>query len=106
MNLIATAVQTRRSHDRVLHGWYMYDWANSAFAVTILAALFGPYLDRVVVPEAGVSIVWLGVSGLSATSLYGYALGISAFLVLISSPVLGAIADATAAKKRFMMFFC
>ena len=106
MNITATAVLARRSHDRVLHGWYMYDWANSAFAVTILAALFGPHLDKVVVPDAGVSIPWLGVSGLSATSLYGYALGISALLVLLSSPVLGAIADATAEKKRFMMFFC
>jgi len=84
----------------------MYDWANSAFAVTILAALFGPYLSKVVVPEGGVAIPLLGISGLSATSLYGYALGFSAFLVLLSSPVLGAIADYTTAKKRFLMFFC
>lgn len=106
MSLTAAAVATRRGHDRVLHGWYMYDWANSAFAVTILAALFGPYLDKVVVPASGVEIPWLGITGLSATSLYGYALGLSALLVLLSSPVLGAIADSTAAKKRFLMFFC
>ena len=97
---------TRPAHDRVLHGWYMYDWANSAFAVTILAALYGPYLDKVVVPTGGVDIAWLGLYGLSATSLYGYTLGLSAFFVLLSSPVLGAIADHTAAKKRFMIFFC
>jgi UMF1 family MFS transporter len=97
---------TRRAHDRVLHGWYMYDWANSAFAVTVLAALFGPYLDQVVVPAGGVDIPWLGAYGLSATSLYGYTLGLSALLVLLTSPVLGAIADHTAAKKRFMAFFC
>ncbi len=106
MRVTAAAVEARRTHDRVLHGWYMYDWANSAFAVTILSALFGPYLDKVVVPEAGVDIALLGMHGLSATSLYGYTLGLSAFLVLISSPILGAIADSTAAKKRFMMFFC
>lgn len=106
MSVTAATIASRRAHDRVLHGWYMYDWANSAFAVTILSALFGPYLDKVVVPAGGVAIPWLGVTGLSATSLYGYALGLSALLVLLSSPVLGAIADATAAKKRFMMFFC
>jgi UMF1 family MFS transporter len=106
MLVTAAAVGKHTAHDRVLHGWYIYDWANSAFAVTILSALFGPYLDKVVVPEGGVSIALLGISGLSATSLYGYALGLSALLVLLSSPVLGAIADSTASKKRFLMFFC
>ncbi len=93
-------------HSRVLRAWYMYDWANSAFAVTILAALFGPYLDQAVVPGSGVDIPWLGMYKLSSTSLYGYTLGISAFLVLLSSPIMGAIADYTSAKKKFLMFFC
>jgi UMF1 family MFS transporter len=106
MSVNAAAVRTRTAHDRVLHGWYMYDWANSAFAVTILSALFGPYLDKVVVPSAGVDLPLLGITALSATSLYGYALGISALLVLLTSPVLGAIADSTSAKKPFLMFFC
>jgi MFS transporter, UMF1 family len=87
-------------------GWYMYDWANSAFAVTILAALFGPYLDRVVVPAGGWAPPIPGMGALSSTSLYGYTLGLSAFFVLLSSPVLGAIADSGHAKKRFLMFFC
>lgn len=86
-------------------GWYMYDWANSAFSVTILAALFGPYLDKVVVPAGGYVLPLIGTTPLSATSLYGYALGISAFAVLLSSPVLGAIADAGSSRKRFMAVF-
>ncbi|MCB2203875.1 MFS transporter [bacterium] len=106
MSVSAAVLRTRTAHDRVLHGWYMYDWANSAFAVTILAALFGPYLDKVVVPAGGVDIPLLGIHALSATSLYGYALGLSALVVLLSSPILGAIADSTSAKKSFMMFFC
>ncbi|MAT38121.1 MAG: MFS transporter [Ectothiorhodospiraceae bacterium] len=84
----------------------MYDWANSAFAMTILAALFGPYLEQAVVPEGGVDIPLLGMSAVSATSLYGYVLGLSAFLVLLSSPILGAIADRTSAKKKFLSLFC
>lgn len=99
-------VDGSREHKRILFGWYMYDWANSAFAVTILAALFGPYLSLVVVPAGGVDIPLLGMTALSATSLYGYALGLSALFVLLTSPVLGAIADSTASKKRFLMFFC
>lgn len=86
-------------------GWYAYDWANSAFAVTVLAALFGPYLDKVVVPETGYSLPIFGMQHLSATSLYGYALGLSALLVFASSPLLGAIADQTRRKKRFLMVF-
>lgn len=94
------------SKQRVLFGWYMYDWANSAFALTILAALFGPYLDKVVVPASGFDIPLLGMTGLSATSLYGYTLGTSAMLVLLTSPVLGAIADHSSSKKSFLIFFC
>jgi UMF1 family MFS transporter len=43
---------------------------------------------------------------LSATSLWGYASGLVAFLVLISAPVLGGIADASQRKKSFQMAFC
>lgn len=87
-------------------GWYMYDWANSAFAVTILAALFGPYLDKVVMPPGGIDIPALGLTKVSATALYGYLLGFSALVVLLTSPILGAIADYGGYKKRFLMGFC
>jgi UMF1 family MFS transporter len=53
-----------------------------------------------------VDIPALAIRGLSATSLYGYTLGLSALLVLLTSPLLGAIADRTASKKRFLMVFC
>ncbi len=98
--------RSSRSDSSTLFGWYMYDWANSAYAVTIIGALFGPFLSRVIVPAGGVDIPLLGMQGVSATSLYGYSIGISAFLVLLTSPILGAIADHTASKRTFLMFFC
>ncbi|MDH7514549.1 MAG: MFS transporter [Bacteroidota bacterium] len=98
-----TASQQRRR--RTLFGWYMYDWANSAFATTVLAALFGPYLDTVVVPKGGVVVPFLGKTPLGATSLYGYALGISALIVLLIAPLLGAVADAGGCRKRFLALF-
>jgi MFS transporter, UMF1 family len=101
----STAVSVTDARRRVLHGWYMYDWANSAFAVTILAALFGPYLASVVVPEGGVDLPLLGLTGVKATSLYGYTLSASALLVMLIMPVLGAIADHTSAKRPFLFFF-
>jgi MFS transporter, UMF1 family len=87
-------------------GWYYYDWANSAFAMTILAALFGPYLDKVVVPPSGWSIPLLGIGPLHSVALFGYTLGASALCVLLTSPVLGAIADSSRSKKKFLMAFC
>ncbi len=105
MNATATAVSVHDARRRVLHAWYMYDWANSAFAVTILAALFGPYLASVVVPEGGVDIPMLGLSAVGATTLYGYTLSISALLVMLSMPVLGAVADHSSNKRTFLFFF-
>jgi MFS transporter, UMF1 family len=91
--------------DRVRRGWYMYDWANSAFAITILSALFGPFLDKVVVPEGGYDLGF-GMEPLSATSLYGYTLGLSALFVLFTAPLLGAIADSSNSKKKFLFICC
>lgn len=88
---------------RSLRGWYIYDWANSAFATTVLAALFGPYLDKVVMAGSAVSI--LGLPSMTATSAYGYALGLSAFLVFLSAPIMGAYADASSSKKTLLGFF-
>lgn len=105
MTVTTAALVARDKLRRIRYGWYMYDWANSAFAITILAALFGPYFDKVVVPAGGVNIPLLGIQGLSSTSLYGYTLGGSALLVLLSAPVLGAIADHTSAKRAFLFFF-
>jgi len=93
---------------RVIHGWAMYDWANSAFATSVLAALLGPYLDKVVVPPEGITITVFGYAfeHVSATSLWGYAIGATALLLLLTTPVLGAIADTSGRKKTMMRFFC
>jgi UMF1 family MFS transporter len=88
-------------------GWCLYDWANSAFATTILAAVLPVYFAESVVPREGVLVsLWGTTMNLSATSLWGYASGLVAFLVLISAPVLGGIADASQRKKSFQMAFC
>ena len=50
-------------------GWCLYDWANSAFATTILAAILPVYFAESIVPENGAHIVFMGWKGcLSATS--------------------------------------
>ena len=87
---------------RARRGWYLYDWANSAFATVIMAALLPDYFEKVVVPEGGVAI--LGTS-YSATSLWGYASGLSSLLVFLLAPHLGALADASGRRRRWMLGF-
>ena len=80
----------------------MYDWANSAYITTAAAALLPNYFAQAVVGEAGVDI--LGTN-MSATALWGFMLGGAALLVFLFAPVLGAIADFSSAKKRFLSAF-
>ena len=85
---------------RSLRGFYLYDWANSAFATVILAALLPVYFAEAVVPAGGFRV--FGAT-LSATSLWGYASGLSTLLVFLSAPLLGALADATRSRRRWLI---
>jgi UMF1 family MFS transporter len=91
--------------DRTIFGWCMYDWANSAFATTTLGALLPVYFADSVVSKAGVRVPFLDVTT-NATTLWGVTVGGSALIVALIAPVLGAIADFSASKRRFLAFFC
>lgn len=91
-----------KNDKKTIFGWCMYDWANSAYITTAAVALLPPYFAKAVVGEAGINLFGLNVS---ATTLWGYMLGTAAFLVFLFAPVLGAIADFSSAKKRFLSIF-
>ncbi len=92
-----------------IFGWLMYDWANSVFFTTVVTALIGQYvtaLAQAAVGENGI-VLSLGVFGnVTAKSLCPYAVGVSVFAQVFFLPLMGAIADYTNLKKRFMAFFC
>jgi UMF1 family MFS transporter len=77
--------------------WTMYDWANSAFATTILAAVLPVYFSQV----AGSTLP----SATLATSYWSIGLSVSLFLIAIISPILGTISDIARGKKRFLAVF-
>jgi UMF1 family MFS transporter len=79
-----------------LRAWAMYDWANSAFATTVMAAFLPIYYSTVAAAELGAT---------TATAYWGYTTAIALALVAVLSPVLGAIADYMGAKKRFLAVF-
>jgi UMF1 family MFS transporter len=91
---------------REIVGWCLYDWANSSFATTVLAAVL-PIYFTFITPSEGVR---LGLPGgpawvSRAPALWAYAVSLSLLVVAFSSPLLGAIADRSAVKKRFLAFY-
>lgn len=88
---------------RRIFGWAMYDWANSAYVTTVAVAVLPAYFAASVATGEGTEL--LGMR-LSATSLWGYAVSFAAVLVFIISPLLGAMADYSASKRRMLMLCC
>src|SRR5262245_42685042 len=91
-----------------IFGWIVYDWANSAFYTTVVAALFGEYLTRLAQAAVGENgtIFQVGPVLVTAKSLAPYTVGISVFLQVFLLPILGAYGDYSTLKKRLMMIFC
>jgi UMF1 family MFS transporter len=74
-----------------LFAWCTFDFANSGYTTVIITAVFNAYFVGVVAGGRP-----------SATFLWTLALAVSYLFVLLSAPILGAIADYSAAKKRFL----
>jgi UMF1 family MFS transporter len=83
-------------HRPELRAWVMYDWANSAFMTTVVAAVFPIYFARVAA---------VGLPPATATFRFGLATTIALAIVAITAPVFGAIADYAAYKKRLLFAF-
>jgi len=79
-----------------LRAWAMYDWAVSAMQTTIMAAVFPIYF---------VKVASAGLPAGQGSARLAYANTVAMLLVTVLSPVLGALADHSAAKKRFLFAF-
>lgn len=79
-----------------IYAWALYDWANSAFAAVILAA---------VLPIFYKDVAAVNLPGNLATSYWGYTQTIAMVIIALVSPVLGAAADYSDSKKLFLKFF-
>src|SRR5437763_7735741 len=84
-----------------IFGWCMYDWANSAY-ITTAVGLLPIYFASTVVGENGAVI--LGKT-YRADTLWGFAVGLAGAFSFFCAPVLGAIADFSSTKKRFLTAF-
>lgn len=86
------APSTRR--ERV--AWAFFDFANSSFTTIIVTVVYARYFVNVVVGEDG----WKGLEG---DTWWGLAGSVAKGLVILTAPVIGAMADRRAAKKRFLL---
>lgn len=76
--------------------WALYDWANSAFAITVMSAFFPLFLKQ----------YWSdGADATLTTFRLGLANSIGGLLIALASPILGAIADQGGTRKRYLIIF-
>ncbi len=87
-----------RNDRRTIFGWAMYDWANSAY-ITTFGAVTAAFFTDEIVPEEGYGLFGWTVSG---QTLWGLVVSIGAAVLFLGMPVLGAVADFSAAKRRFL----
>jgi len=86
---------------REQRGWYLYDWANSAFATTVIALFLGPYITVLAKAAADTQgfIHPLGIK-IDARSYWSYLISLSVILQVLFLPIVGAIADFGRRKKE------
>jgi MFS transporter, UMF1 family len=76
--------------------WAWYDWANSTYFTTVIAAVF---------PTFYASYAAKGLEPTEATARYGLITTVSMLVIAVTSPILGALADYTGIKKKLLAAF-
>ncbi len=79
-----------------LRAWAMYDWANSAFTTTVIAAMLPIYFHDVAAADLPENL---------RTAYWGYASAAGLAIAALFAPMLGAMADLSNAKKKFLAVF-
>ncbi len=85
-----------RDDKRAWRSWALYDWANSAFATTVMAGFFPLFFKE----------YWANPNNPNESTFYlGMANSIGSIIVAALAPFLGAVADRGTAKKKFLALF-
>lgn len=85
-----------KSYNQTVWGWAIYDWANSAFATTVMAGFFPIFFKQ----------YWSFGSDVNlSTARLGLGNSVASLLVAVMAPILGAMADRGCARKTFLLGF-
>ena len=93
---------------KVVNGWAMYDWANSAYNLVITSTIFPAYYVAITAatgPGEKSYVSFFGRKFIN-TALQDYALAFVFLIVAFSSPILSSIADYRRNKKSWLKTFC
>ena len=74
--------------------WCLYDFANSSFTTLVVTFIYSAYFTKAMVEDP-----------IRGTLLWSRAVGISAVLIAVISPLIGAYADASGLRRRFLAVF-
>ncbi len=74
--------------------WVCYEWANQPYFSLVTIFLFAPYLTATVVGDP-----------VKGQAIWGYTQAIAGIIIALSSPLLGAMADAAGPRKPWIVFF-
>jgi len=85
-----------KSKRRAIYSWAIYDWANSAYATTVMAGFFPVFFKQFWAADltANESTFWLGLANAG-----------SGLIIALLAPILGAMADQGGLKKRMLLSF-
>ncbi|TKI69521.1 MFS transporter [Sulfurimonas crateris] len=85
-----------QENKKTIYSWALYDWANSAYATTVIAGFFPLFFK---------SYYSADVAATTSTAHLGFASSISSLVIVLIAPLLGSIADVYSLKKRYLFLF-
>jgi len=94
----------QKGDPRIIRAWSMYDWANSAYSLTITSAIFPIYYAAITVDKGFDKVA--DRYGIPADSLQSYALSAGFLIVALIAPILSGIADHRGNKLAYLKGFC
>ncbi len=94
MSATGGVIEQKRVSWRGIWGWMLFDWAQQPFHTLIITFVFAPYFASAVAPNAA-----------EGQEFWGVATGVGGLLIALSSPILGAIADASGPRKPWIAVF-
>ena len=90
--MISASKNSNKVSRREIFGWAMYDFANSSYTTVVITYIYSAFFISQIVPAS---------SGLR-DSYWAIAIVISTLLSVVLAPVLGAMADLSGRKKRYL----
>ena len=102
---ITGQTQVVKNDRKTIHAWAMYDWANSAYALVIVSAIFPVYYNETTTVNGHSKINLFNIN-IENTAAYSINLGIAFGLIALASPLLSSISDYRGNQRAFMKFFC